>query len=30
MEFGGDDFEDGLDYILFNPVASAISKWRTF
>jgi hypothetical protein len=28
--YGGDDIEDGLDYILFNPVASTISKWWTF
>jgi hypothetical protein len=23
-------YEDDLDSMLFNPVASAISKWRTF
>jgi hypothetical protein len=28
--YGGDDIEDDLDYILFNPVASAIPEWRTF
>jgi hypothetical protein len=27
---GGDDIECYLDYRLFNPVASAIPKWRTF
>jgi hypothetical protein len=27
---GGDDIEDDLDSILFNPVSLAISKWRTF
>jgi hypothetical protein len=27
--YGGDDIEDDLDYILFNVVASTISKWRT-
>jgi hypothetical protein len=26
---GGDDIEYYLDYILFNPVASIVSKWRT-
>jgi hypothetical protein len=25
-----DDIEDDLDSMLFNPVASTISKWRTF
>jgi hypothetical protein len=28
--YGGDDIEDVLDSILLNPVASTISKWRTF
>jgi hypothetical protein len=28
--YGDDDIEDDLDYILFNPVVSAIPKWRTF
>jgi hypothetical protein len=28
--YGGDDSEDDLDSILLNPVASTISKWRTF
>jgi hypothetical protein len=28
--YGGDDVEDDLDYILFNPVASVTSRWRTF
>jgi hypothetical protein len=28
--YRGDDIEDDLDYILFNPTASTISKWRTF
>jgi hypothetical protein len=28
--YGGDDIEDDLDPILFNPVTSTISKWRTF
>jgi hypothetical protein len=27
--YGGDDTEDDLYSILLNPVASAISKWRT-
>jgi hypothetical protein len=27
---GGDDIEGDLDSILLNPVASTISKWRTF
>jgi hypothetical protein len=27
--YGGDGIEYYLDYILFNPVASAIPKWRT-
>jgi hypothetical protein len=27
---GGDDIECDLDSILLNPVASNISKWRTF
>jgi hypothetical protein len=30
MLYGGDDIEDGFDSMLFNPVALAISKWRTF
>jgi hypothetical protein len=28
--YGGDDFEDDLDSILINPVASTVSKWQTF
>jgi hypothetical protein len=28
--FEGDGIEYYLDYILFNPVASTIRKWRTF
>jgi hypothetical protein len=28
--YGGDDIEDDLESILLNPVASTISKWRTF
>jgi hypothetical protein len=28
--YGGDDIEDDLDLMLLNPVASTISKWRTF
>jgi hypothetical protein len=28
--YGGDGIEYYLDYILFNPVASTITKWRTF
>jgi hypothetical protein len=28
--YGGDDIEGDLDSILLNPVASTISKWRTF
>jgi hypothetical protein len=28
--YGGDDIEDVLDSLMFNPVASIISKWRTF
>jgi hypothetical protein len=28
--YGDDDIEDDLDSMLFNPVASTISKWRTF
>jgi hypothetical protein len=28
--YGGDGIEYYLDYILFNPVVSAIPKWRTF
>jgi hypothetical protein len=28
--YGGDDIEDDLDYIILNPVALTISKWRTF
>jgi hypothetical protein len=28
--YGGDGIEYYLDYILFNPVASTIPKWRTF
>jgi hypothetical protein len=27
--YGGDGIEYYLDYILFNPVASTIPKWRT-
>jgi hypothetical protein len=27
--YGDDDIEEDLDSILFNPVASTISKWRT-
>jgi hypothetical protein len=27
---GGGGIEYYLDYILFNPVASTIQKWRTF
>jgi hypothetical protein len=27
---GGDDIKDNFGSILFNPVASTISKWRTF
>jgi hypothetical protein len=27
---GGDGIEYYLDYIIFNPVASTIPKWRTF
>jgi hypothetical protein len=26
----GDDIKDNLDSMLFNSVASSISKWRTF
>jgi hypothetical protein len=28
--YGGDEIEDDLDSILLNPIASTISKWRTF
>jgi hypothetical protein len=28
--YGDDDTEDDLDCMMFNPVASTISKWRTF
>jgi hypothetical protein len=28
--YGDDDTEDDLDSMLFNPVASTITKWRTF
>jgi hypothetical protein len=28
--YGSDDIEDGLDYILFNAVASTKPKCRTF
>jgi hypothetical protein len=28
--YEGDDIEDDLDSILLNPIASTISKWRTF
>jgi hypothetical protein len=28
--YGGDDIEDDLESMLLNPVASTISKWRTF
>jgi hypothetical protein len=28
--YGDDNIEDDLDSMLFNPVASNISKWRTF
>jgi hypothetical protein len=28
--YGGDDIENDLYPILFNAVASTISKWRTF
>jgi hypothetical protein len=28
--YGDDDIEDDLDSMLLNPVASTISKWRTF
>jgi hypothetical protein len=27
--YGDDDIEDDVDSMLFNPVASTISKWRT-
>jgi hypothetical protein len=30
ISHGGDDIEDDLDSMLFNPVALTISKWRTF
>jgi hypothetical protein len=30
MLYGDDDIEDDLDSILFNPMASTVSKWRTF
>jgi hypothetical protein len=28
--YGSDDIEDDLDSILFNPVASTMSKWQKF
>jgi hypothetical protein len=28
--YGDDDIEDDLDSMLFNPIASTISKWGTF
>jgi hypothetical protein len=28
--YGDDDIEGDLDFILPNPVASTIPKWRTF
>jgi hypothetical protein len=28
--YGAHDIEDDLDSIILNPVASTISKWRTF
>jgi hypothetical protein len=28
--YGDDNVEDDLDFMLFIPVASTISKWRTF
>jgi hypothetical protein len=28
--YGGDGIEYYLDYVLFNPVAPTIPKWRTF
>jgi hypothetical protein len=28
--YGVDDIEDDLGSIIFNPVASTLSKWRTF
>jgi hypothetical protein len=28
--YGGDDIEEDLDSILFNAVASTISRWREF
>jgi hypothetical protein len=28
--YGNDGIEYYLDYILFNPIASTIPKWRTF
>jgi hypothetical protein len=28
--YGDDDIDDDLDSMLFNRVASTISKWRTF
>jgi hypothetical protein len=28
--YGGDDIEDDLNAILFNPVASTVLKWQTF
>jgi hypothetical protein len=28
--YGDDDIDDDLDSMHFNPVASTISKWRTF
>jgi hypothetical protein len=27
--YGDDEIEDDLDSVLFNPVTSTISKWRT-
>jgi hypothetical protein len=30
LDLNDDEIEDDLDSILFNPVASTISKWRTF
>jgi hypothetical protein len=27
--YGDDDIEDDLDYIIFSPVTSSISKWPT-
>jgi hypothetical protein len=28
--YGDDDIEDDLDSLLLNPIASTISKWRTY